>query len=369
MRMSIKDVPLPVRRLAAQHLESLRGTELMNGMEDARLADTVVPIHRPDIDGVAYYEFAVMGGRGGGTALRLATRGLAKGGDCGCGGKDTPTAPGAGAMAARGFVVVTNGRHDLPIPHWSLDQAPPSVAVMQRQEGFCPKEGEVGAEPARLYRLDALAYAAEDANGRLVGQLGQIPSLIVGLPHRLERYAGAISGAIAIPFGEQRTDEGAENARHEVKTSGPDAPQLATAEPDGWAEFKKRYADAFGPMLDHLRDRAARVWEIEEAVARFGEGILAGTTHRVALLDEAKLEITGEGARHVRASVEESPGGAPVLVLTASPLSLPQELDLQVAASYADGTKEMLRFFVVSRDVPSNTKADRSRDGLIECEE
>lgn len=37
MRMSIKDVPLPVRRLAAQHLESLRGTELMNGMEDARL--------------------------------------------------------------------------------------------------------------------------------------------------------------------------------------------------------------------------------------------------------------------------------------------------------------------------------------------
>lgn len=369
MRMSIKDVPLPVRRLAAQHLESLRGTELMNGMEDARLADTVVPIHRPDIDGVAYYEFAVMGGRGGGTALRLATRGLAKGGDCGCGGKDTQTTPGTGVAAARGFVIVTNGRHDLPIPHWSLDQAPPSLAVMQRQEGFCPKEGETGAEPARLYRLDALAYAAEDANGRLVGQLGQIPSLIVGLPHRLERYAGAISGVIAIPFGEQRTDEGAENARHEVKTSGPEAPQLATAEPDGWADFKKRYADAFGPMLDHLRDRAARVWEIEEAVARFGEGILAGTTHRVALLDEAKLEITGEGARHVRASVEETPGGAPVLVLTASPLSLPQELDLQVAASYADGTKEMLRFFVVSRDVPSNTKADRSRDGLIECEE
>lgn len=367
MRMSMKDVPLPVRRLAAQHLESLRGTELMNGMEDARLADTVVPIHRPDIDGVAYFEFAVMSGRGG-TALRLATRGLAKGADCGCGGKDTPAGPGTGA-AARGFIIVTNGRHDLPIPHWSLDQAPPSVAVMQRQEGICPKEDETGAEPAQFYRLDALAYAAEDANGRLVGQLGQIPSLIVGLPHRLERYAGAISSAIALPFGEQRTDEGAENARHEVKTSGPDAPQLTTAEPDGWADFKTRYADAFGPMLDHLRDRAARVWEIEEAVARFGEGILAGTTHRVALLDEAKLEIMGEGARHVRASVEETPGGAPVLVLTASPLSLPHELDLQVAASYADGTKEMLRFFVVSRDVPSNTKADRSRDGLIDCEE
>jgi hypothetical protein len=369
MRMSMKDVPLPVRRLAAQHLESLRGTELMNGMEDARLADTVVPIHRPDIDGVAYYEFAVMSGRGAGAALRLATRGLAARGECGCGEKE-PRAPDVDAKpAASGFVIVTNGRHDLPIPHWSLDQAPPSLAVMQRREGFCPKEGETGAEPARLYRLDALAYAAEDANGRLVGQLGQIPSLIVGLPHRLERYAGAISGAVATPFSEQRTDEGAENARHEVKTSGPEAPQLGTAEPDGWADFKRRYADAFGPMLDHLRDRAARVWEIEEAVERFGEGILAGTTHRVALLDEAKLEIAGEGARHVRASVEETPGGAPVLVLTASPLSLPHELDLQVAASYADGTKEMLRFFVVSRDVPSNTKADRSRDGLIECEE
>ena len=369
MRLSIRDVPLPARRLAAQHLESLRGTELMNGMEDARLADTVVPIHRPDIDGVAYYEFAVMRGRGAGAALRLATRGFAARGECGCGDKQ-PQAPAVDTNpAAAGFIIVTNGRHDLPIPHWSLEQAPPSVAAMRRHEGFCPKEGETDAEPARLYRLDALAYAAEDANGRLIGQVGQIPSLIVGLPHRLERYAGAISGAIATPSVQARTDEGAETARHEVKASGPEAPQLATAEPDGWADFKKRYADAFGPMLDHLRDRTARVWEIEEAVERFGEGILAGATHRVALLDEAKLEIMGEGARHVRAAVEETPGGAPVLVLTASPLALPHELDLQVAASYAEGTKELLRFFVVSRDVPSNTKADRSRDGLIECEE
>lgn len=65
------------------------------------------------------------------------------------------------------------------------------------------------------------------------------------------------------------------------------------------------------------------------------------------------------------ASLEETPGGTPVLVLTASPLSLPHELDLQVAASCADGTKEMLRFLLVSRDVRSNTEADRSRDGLI----
>lgn len=369
MRMSMRDVPLPVRRLAAQHLESLRGTELMNGMEDARLADTVVPIHRPDIDGVAYYEFAVTSGRDAGSALRLATRGLDGRGECGCGDTQSSAANVEAKPAAAGFIIVTNGRHDLPIPHWSLDHAPPSLAAMQRHEGFCPKEGESSAEPARLYRLDALAYAAEDANGRLVGQLGQIPSLIVGLPHRLERYAGAISGAVAMPFGEARTDEDAENARHEVQTSGPEAPKLEPAEPDGWQDFKKRYADAFGPMLDHLRDRAARVWEIEDAVERFGEGILAGTTHRVALLDEAKLEIKGEGARHVRASVEETPSGSPVLVLAASPLSLPHELDLQVAASYADGTKEVLRFFVVSRDVPSNTKADRSRDGLIECEE
>jgi hypothetical protein len=369
MRMSIRDVPLPVRRLAARHLESLRGTELMNGMEDAHLADTVVPIHRPDIEGVAYYEFAVVSRRGAGAAVRLATRGLAARGECGCGEKQAHAPAVAARPRASGFIIVTNGRHDLPIPHWSLDQAPPSLAVMQRHEGFCPKEGTTDAAPARLYRLDALAYAAEDANGTLIGQLGQIPSLIVGLPHRLERYAGAISGAIATPSAEARADEGADNARHEVRTSGPEAPKLERADPDGWQDFKSRYADSFGPMLDHLRDRAARVWEIEEAVARFGEGILTGTTHRVALLDEAKLEITGEGARHVRASVEETPGGAPVLVLTASALSLPHELDLQVAASYADGTREMLRFFVVSRDVPSNAKADRSRDGLIDCEE
>ncbi len=64
MRIPITDVPIAVRRVAAQHFESLRGTELMNGVEDSYLDAYAVPICRPDINGIAYYEFTVLGGGG-----------------------------------------------------------------------------------------------------------------------------------------------------------------------------------------------------------------------------------------------------------------------------------------------------------------
>ena len=50
MRVPMKEVPLQVRRIAAQHLESLRGTVIMYGAEAAQLGDHAVPIYRPDIE-------------------------------------------------------------------------------------------------------------------------------------------------------------------------------------------------------------------------------------------------------------------------------------------------------------------------------
>jgi hypothetical protein len=61
----------------------------------------------------------------------------------------------------------------------------------------------------------------------------------------------------------------------------------------------------------------------------------------------------------VRATVEEL--GAPALVLTATPVSLPHEVDFDVVVTYQDGERERLHFFVVSRDAPSNTKAEQAR--------
>ena len=56
----LSDAPLGARRLATQLVEEMRGTGMAPGWELARLEDSAVPLFRPDQDGPAYYEFAVV---------------------------------------------------------------------------------------------------------------------------------------------------------------------------------------------------------------------------------------------------------------------------------------------------------------------
>lgn len=374
MQIPLSDVPIEARRIAAQHLESLRGTELIQGMDDARLGDQVVPIHRPDLKDVAYYEFSVVGGDPGRTRLVLtrgyevleaaAVKKAVLSAD-----KETKAGSKEAGAAARviGFIVVSNGRHDFPVAHWSMDRQPPSRQVLTKPGCDCDEEEATGGKPARLYKLDALSYAAEDSKGALVGQTGQLPPLVRGLPHSLARFAGNIASAEANPVRSAESDKDASDATHDVKTSKDDRPELKFEDEGGWKALKSRYADAFGPFLDHLKARAARLWEIEDLVEEFGEGIVTGTAHRVALLGEAAVEIRGDGARLVEPSIEENPAGPPSLVLRARPAAVKQESGFEVALRYRGGEKETLRFFVVSRDVPSNSRAARTGKGC-NCE-
>ena len=52
-------IPTPIRRRAAQHLESIRGTPMAPFGDGATLGNDVWPIYRPDLEEVAYYEFTV----------------------------------------------------------------------------------------------------------------------------------------------------------------------------------------------------------------------------------------------------------------------------------------------------------------------
>ena len=353
MRVPMKEVPLQVRRTAAQHLESLRGTEIMYGAEAARLGDHAVPIYRPDIEGVAYWEFSVVHG---GRRHILTSRGYAS--DVKCAGSGSDDSGGSMSNGSGrepiGFIIASNGRHDFPVVHWSLDRLPPSLQAAPSGVEETSKGG-----PKRLYRLDALCYVAEGDNDEILGQSGQIPAPIRGLPHDLARYAGQIVSSIARVRRPERSDETAEKAEHEFEGSKRAPPELSRDDEGGWKRLKESYADRFGPLLDQLRKRATTTWEIDDAIREFGEGIVTGETHRVALLGEARVELVGDGAKYVRATIEER--GAPALVLAAAPVALPHEVDFDVVVNYQDGECERLRFFVVSRDAPSNTKAEQAR--------
>ena len=364
MSIELAKVPAPLRRKAAQHLESVRGTPMAPNADNASLANEVWPIYRPDLEEVAYYEFSVDLGMGpsrlvtsaAGLSAVLATERKTAGARA----KRTEVIAreriGAPESAGRGFIVVAAGPHDFPIPHWSLDR-PPVSAQLQAS-------GEKGGEMERIYRLDALAYVAESKDGALVGQVGQMPGLIAGLPHDLRRSAVGVSTLEATPTTEGRTDDQAEGVEHQVKRAEDRIPDLKPVEVDDWESFRERYADTFGPFLDDLRRQAAHAWEVEALIEEFGEGIRDGETQRVALLDrEATVDLSGEGAKYVTARLDEQAGSPALVLAVADGTEITGELDLFVDIGYRDGTSERLRFFVVSSKSPTNRRVTSTEGG------
>jgi len=258
----------------------------------------------------------------------------------------------------QGFVVVASKPHDFPIPHWSLDRAPVSIQLAAEA-----REGAAAIE--RIIKIDSLAYVAESRDGSLVAQVGQLPVLLAGLPHDLNRAGGEISTLLAEPSREVADDELAEGVEHQEKRQGEGPPDLKPLDVEGWPAFRERYADSFGPYLDDLRRQAATAWEIEGLIDEFGEGIRVGQAHRVALLHrEALVDLGGAGASLVRAHMDESGRAAALVLEVPDGTAMDQELELEVDIRYPDGVTERLRFFLVSARTPSNRRTMPSEGAM-----
>jgi hypothetical protein len=326
MRIPASQVPLAVRRRAAQHLESVRETEMGVNARRARLTDDVGTILRPDLPDVAYYEFEVALGN----------------------------AAGAGTPSS-GFIVVSAGAHDYPVPHWSFDAEP----VSRRLDSVARTSGK---KVARLYKLDALSYIAEDGSGQLVGQIGQLPMPVEGLPVDLEQARGRITSTVAAPDRKLADDAGAQDVKHTVTRTGAKPPRIRFR-PVKWPELRDTYGATLRPFLDDLERRAAEAWAFDDLVAEFGEGIMTGRPHRVALLEpQAEAVLTGEAANVVALERIEKAGAPPVLELFAATTPFDREANLELTISYASGLTENLSFFLVAPDTKSNRRSS-SRAG------
>jgi hypothetical protein len=156
------------------------------------------------------------------------------------------------------------------------------------------------------------------------------------------------------------TSEEQPTGEHRIERTGPEPPNLESVEVKSWQELKARYADGFGPFLDDLRRRAAEAWEIDRLVDEYGEGIVVGETHTVALLDDrAKIDARGEAAGSVEIKFLERMPGAAAVEIRAIRLPASPRADLELTITYASGEIERLRFFLLSRDIPSNPQAAR----------
>lgn len=355
MRVPLADVPIEFRRKAVNHLESIRGTPMAPpGTEAAEIVGEACPIYRPDIDDVAYWEFevAVAGEAGSRLFATSAAVGHPELLDTIREGAGSRSEGDLGGEES-GFIIVSTGEHDFPVPHWSLQRPPVSRQL----------EAEAGTTVARVYKLDALAYIGENEAGEEVARSGQTPALLEGLGHDLGRRAGEISSLTAKPSREA-DDEKARGIKHSVKRSGPKPPEIRASDPEQWPELKKRYADSFGPLLDVLRRNAEQPWEVDRLVAEFGEGVVAGEPLAIGLLQrEAAVEVTGEGAGLVDVELDEKRGHRPRVRVRARRSPHGRETDFEVRIKYGNGEEESLRYFIVSRDTPSNVRADRRLRG------
>jgi hypothetical protein len=318
MRVTRDEVPLEIRRRAARHLEAVRGTPGAVGSDAAQLGDEACPVYRPDVRGVAYWELEIAGvkavPRDGGDGPREATG---------------------------GFIILSAGRHDVPIPHWSTELEPPSRTL----------EGHGKGVVARVVKLDALAYAAEDAKGTYLTHIGQFPPMPSGLPPvpPAERVLGSLESHPVTPSKADRRTE-----KQEAKETGARAPRPKVAPWPSWAQAKKQYAAAYKPLLAALKAHAAPAWEIEDLVAKLGEGIHEGDRVVVPLLAPGKAELTGDGAKAVKMRMLKTTPPAVELVAGGAERKAEQEFQLRFA--YRDGTVETLPFFVVPKGTPSNSR-------------
>jgi hypothetical protein len=119
-----------------------------------------------------------------------------------------------------------------------------------------------------------------------------------------------------------------------------------------WAKAKQGYAKAFAPQLQALAARAASRWQIEDQLAKFGEGIHAGLGIVVPLLKPGKAALAGDGVKLVKVTnLRRKPGA---VQLTALDSDTKGEVHFSLELSYVDGSSESLPFFVVPSGTPSN---------------
>ena len=319
MRVKLQETPIQLRRLVANKLESIRGTAMAPNGKGVCLGELACPIYRPDIEGVAYWEFEIAG------LEKILPR------------------EHDGQSSGVGFMLVSTGKHDLPVPHWSLTIEPPSRALEAKSPGV---------NVAKIIKLDTLAYTAEDAKGLYLAHLGQLPPQIIGVRGVLAKLQG-ISSVTAAPV--QPSENDAKPVELISTSAGVPVPNIKLNPWRSWTAAKRGYAKAYQRHLEALAIRSAVAWEIEDLIAKFGEGIHEGQSLNVPLLQAGKFSLTGEAEKFVKLSrLDLNP---PVVMLEALPSEEKKELNFQLDITYRDGSSETLLFFIVPKNAPSNRRS------------
>lgn len=308
----LSTVPMKLCRVAAQHIEDLRAHEGMPNWTQAQLGAMVYPLYRPDVDGVAYYEIPVV------------------------------TGP-AGAEPA-GFIIVSTGNHDFPLAHWNNEGQSPCEDLLR-------KAMKSGQKAVKFFKLDTLAYAAENEDGELAATSNAQLMRINGLDPAWLDDEFPLTESTWKPFPDVADDAEAGEIDGVLEVSGPESIEsLEYTGWNSWQELKADYASVYELLIESLRREASEDWEIDNSAEEYGEGLISGETYRLACLYPAvDYKLVGAGADFVKVDLvkrEELPPALDITVLDTPP---EEEVLLDVLLDYPkQGMNETVRFAIVA---------------------
>lgn len=366
MRIKQNEVPIRLRRIVAQHLESIRFSKIGENSQDLYLGEEVCPLYRPDMEKPAYYEFQILKA----TRENLDNRkdlisGIRKYNFSTLGGiRATYLSPGIDrdlkdfgitrlTPNVQGFIIISTGEHDFPISHWSLESVPPSIFL---EEKAISKKKKI----EKIYKVDSLSYVGEDSTGNEVEHLGNKPSLIKGLPEDLTKFEGRISSSMSyspMTYKFRSLDDSSNNRPSRMVNRGAKPLELNFIG-DSWENLKKEFATSFKPLLNMLANNAKKEWEMQYLIEKMGEGIIAEETFYLAPLEKKfSVEVSGEAAGFVKTRIVKRPEGNSVVELNTTELPFNRETDLIVEFNYG-GFKEKINLFIVNSSTPSEEKSN-----------
>ncbi len=243
---------------------------------------------------------------------------------------------------ARGFIILSAGEHDYPIAHWASSGQPLTWKLEQQA-------ADIGETAVRFYKLDALAYAAENENAKRVATIGTQPLKISGMdPAWLDNPPDVTMSQwtpnLALP-----DDSNADQITGTFVISGPTPPpSLEFSGWDSWDAMKAGYSDSYGILAEVTRRHASGLWGAESAIATYGYPLFNGQAYALPLLwQDPTISLYGDGAEDVGTEVITRSGLPPLLNITALDSQPGEAIRLRATIDYENGFTEQIAFVIV----------------------
>ncbi|MCU0494304.1 MAG: hypothetical protein MUD01_22175, partial [Chloroflexaceae bacterium] len=288
---TLVSVPPEILRRALNFLEESRAA--VGTWATAALDPVPQLFFRPDVDGIAYYEFAV----------RL---------------------PGANA----GFILLSSGKHDRPIAHWLAEGDTLSQQLFRQSDG----------QAVKYFKLDSLYYVAENNSGQLVAELGQQPPKVTAPTTPVDGTGDATPPASQL----QQANPNDWNVSYTGIFTTPAG--LTFSGWGTWSEMKGGYTSTYQPFLTALRQNAAGEWAVEENINQNGIALLKGETYILRYSAGGTTALSGPGTALIQTSTP-NPNALQITVVNDQP---GDPVPFAVRINYGSGGSETVNFAVVA---------------------